>query len=87
MTFLVFVLFIVCFIPFLLLMIFISIRKRNKKFVAKKIKDIHESSPYRKQQNNQKPNNDFLFLHKQSEKEKDEQFDQIQKMDKEMDYG
>lgn len=82
MIFFVLVSFICCLTPFLLLMIFIIIRKRNKKFLIKKLKDIQDSSPYRKQQSDTRPNNDFLFLHKENEKdkEKNEEFDHIQKI-------
>ncbi len=59
------VLFMLSFIPFVVLILFIIIRKINKKNFNKRLKNIQENSPYRKSQNNIKPTNDFLFLEKE----------------------
>lgn len=69
MLFFVLALFTISFIPFLLMVVFIIIRKRNRKVFKKKLKDIQENSPYRGAQNN-KPKNDFLFLEKEEKKDK-----------------
>ena len=69
MLFFVLALFTISFIPFLLMVVFIIIRKRNRKVFKKRLKDIQENSPYRKIQNN-KPKNDFLFLEKEEKKDK-----------------
>ena len=57
--------FMLSFIPFLVLTVFIFIKKINRKKFNNRLKDIKENSPYRKTQNNIKPKNDFLFLEKE----------------------
>ena len=68
-------------IPFFLMVVFLILRKRNKKVLNKRLKDIQESSPYRKTQNN-KPKNDFLFLAKEEvkNKEKDDEVEKVEKI-------
>ena len=74
-------LFILSFIPFLLLMVFIFIKKINKKKFNNRMKDIKENSPYRKTQNNIKPKNDFLFLEKEeNELNFDQELDKVEKI-------
>jgi len=57
--------FMLSFIPFLVLIVFIFIKKINRKKFNNRLKDIKGNSPYRKTQNNIKPKNDFLFLEKE----------------------
>ena len=74
-------LFLISLIPFLLMVVFVIIRKRNKKTLKKRLKNIKDNSPYRKTQNN-KPKNDFLFLAKEEikNKEKDDEIEQVERI-------
>ena len=69
------ILFMLSFIPFMVLILFIFIKKTNKKNFNNRLKSIQENSPYRKTQNNVKPKNDFLFLEK-------EDLDKVYEVDK-----
>lgn len=74
-------LFILSFIPFLVLMVFIFIKKINREKFDNRLKDIKENSPYRKTQNNIKPKNDFLFLEKEENKlDVDQELDKVEKI-------
>ncbi|MFQ3306917.1 MAG: hypothetical protein ACI8ZF_000152 [Candidatus Midichloriaceae bacterium] len=56
-------------VPFLLLTIFIVIKKRGHKNFDKKLIDIKNNSPYRNNNIANKPKNEFLFLEKEEKKE------------------
>jgi len=75
------VLFMLSFIPFMVLILFIFIKKTNKKKFNNRLKSIQENSPYRKTQNNIKPKNDFLFLEKEDlELDKDNELEKVEKI-------
>ena len=54
--------FMLSFIPFLMLILFIFLKKINNNKFNNRLKDIKENSPYRKTQNNIKPKNDFFIF-------------------------
>lgn len=65
----------------MVLILFIFIKKTNKKKFNNRLKSIQENSPYRKTQNNIKPKNDFLFLEKEDlELDKDNELEEVEKI-------
>jgi len=63
------------------LILFVFIKKINKKKFNNRLKIIQENSPYRKTPNNVPPKNDFLFLEKEDlDLDKEHEVDKVEKI-------